>query len=186
METVHPSMGEDMYFVVIGIDHRAQPSDCGLEALLRAFLHRRYYEPLIAIAEEWDTTKGESIGQRLARRHKLRWYNPDLTNEEKVAEGIWDEQADRRRLRGVFRVPSDTARETAWVEKLTESTDGTTVVLCGYLHFDALASRLRAAGHAVETRVYVDVVPEIRSLTSEELKVEVAKLQSEPANLPAP
>ena len=46
-----------MNFVVIGIDHNAQLSDCGLEALVRALLDRSHFEPLSAIAEEWDETK---------------------------------------------------------------------------------------------------------------------------------
>jgi hypothetical protein len=167
-----------MNFVVIGIDHRAQTSDCGLEALLGALLDRGHFEPLTAIAEEWDTTKGESIGQRLAGERGLHWYNPDLTKEEKAAARILDEQTARRKLRGVFRVPSDAVREAAWVERLSPSEHGTTFVICGYLHFEALVARLRLGGSVVETRVYIDVVPEIRTLTSEELQIELARFET--------
>jgi hypothetical protein len=166
-----------MHFVVIGVDHRAQPSNCGLEALLAALLDRTHYEPLTAIAEEWDVAKSESIAQRLARERDLRWDNPDLTKQEKDAAGISDEQTARLKLRGAVRVPSDAVREAAWIKKLRTSESGTTFVLCGYVHFDALVAELRAGGSAVETRVYLEFVPEIRTLTSEELQTELQALE---------
>ena len=164
-----------MNFVVIGTDHRAQTSDCGLEALVRALLNRSHFDPLVAIAEEWHEENGQSICQGLADEHGLRWYNPDMTTEEQRAAGILDEQKARRRLGGAFRVPSDEVRETAWVNKLSQSGEGTTFVICGYLHFESLVAKLRAKGHGIDTRVYLGVVPEITSLSSEELKKKTAQ-----------
>jgi len=169
-----------MNFVVVGTDHRAQLSDCGLEALMRALLGRKHFEPVVALAEEWDETKGQSVCQRLAAEGNLCWYNPDLTTQEKRAAGIVDEQIARRELRGTFRVPSDEIREKAWTHKLTNSAPGTTYVVCGYLHFESLVTKLRAKGHCVETRVYLTAVPEIKDLTSEELGIDVARAKNAP------
>lgn len=164
-----------MNFVVIGIDHNAQLSDCGLEALVRALLDRSHFEPLSAIAEKWDETKGHSICQRLADERKLCWYNPDLTTEEKRAAGILDEQIARRKLRGTFRVPSDDVREVAMANRLSQSEPGTTFVICGYLHFEPLVAKLREKGNVVETRVYLPTVPDMKELTSAELERETAR-----------
>jgi hypothetical protein len=167
-----------MNFVVIGTDHRAQPSDCGLEALIGALLDRTHYEPLVAIAEEWDETKGQSICQRLADERNLCWYNPDLTTEEKRALGILDEQVARRALAGAFRVASDEVREEAMANRLSKSEPGTTFVLCGYVHFESLVTKLRAKGNVVETRVYLLAVPDIKNLSSAELQIETARASS--------
>jgi len=167
-----------MNFVVVGTDHRAQASDCGLEALMRALLGRKHFEPLVAIAEEWDETKGQSVCQRLAAEGNLCWYNPDLTTEEKRAAGVLDEQIARRQVKGTFRAPSDAIREKAWAEKLSQSAPGTIYIVCGYLHFESLVTKLCAKGHCVETRVYLTAVPEIKNLTSEELEAEVARAKN--------
>jgi hypothetical protein len=81
-----------MNFVVIGTDHRFQNSDCGLEGFLRAWLNQCFVEPLEAIAEEYCEKIGESVGQRLALERGVRWYNVDMTTEEKCKAGILDEQ----------------------------------------------------------------------------------------------
>lgn len=155
-----------MNFVVIGTDHRMQHSEAGFEALLRAWLQRSYFEPLIAVGEEYHEAIGaSSIAHRLAEEYQLRWYNLDMTTQEKQNAGILEEQRNRP---GMFqetvsyRVPSDDIREEAWVHKLVEATSGTTLVICGYLHFDSLVQKLRARGHAVDKRVYLETVPEIR------------------------
>ena len=57
---------------------------------------------------------------------------------------------------------SDDVREEAWVERLVMNASGTTIVICGYLHFESLAKKLRARGHTVDQRVYLETVPEIR------------------------
>ncbi len=158
-----------MNFVVIGIDHGLLLSDCGFEAMMRGFLDQRHSEPLVAIGEEWDETKGLSICQRLAAEHRVRWYNPDLSIEEKRAMGILDEQVARRKLGGVFRVPSDEIREEAMANKLSQFEPGTTFVVCGYLHFESLVEKLRKKGNFVETRVYLRTLPNIKDLSSAEL-----------------
>ena len=84
-----------MNFVVIGIDHRLQQQDADrrLEGLLRGWLQRkRYFEPLQAVAEEYDEKVGESIAQRLAHELGLHWYNVDMTRGEKQNAGILEEQ----------------------------------------------------------------------------------------------
>lgn len=154
-----------MNFVVIGTDHRMQYSEAGFEALLRAWLGRRYCEPLTAIAEEYHEKIGNSsVAQRLAKEYQLNWYNLDMTTEEKQAAGILEEQQARPRMfrEGVTcRIPSDEIREEAWISKLVKVGAGTTLVVCGYLHFESLVQRLRAAGHAVDKRVYLETVPTI-------------------------
>jgi hypothetical protein len=155
-----------MNFVVIGTDHRMQHSEAGFEALLRAWLQRTYFEPLTAVAEEYHEAIGtSSIAQQLAQQHGLPWYNLDMTTQEKQSAGIL---ADQRSRPGMFqetvscRVPSDDIREEAWVQKLIESASGTTLVVCGYLHFESLVQKLRARGHTIDKRVYLETVPEIK------------------------
>jgi hypothetical protein len=157
-----------MNFVVIGTDHRMQDSEAGLEGLLRAWLAREFFEPLEAIAEEHSDREhtNRSIGQRLARERGLHWYNLDMTSDEKYAAGIMSEQRSRPISEDglAFRVHSDDLREAAWVKKLIGSGSGTTLVICGYLHFEPLVRRLRAQGYAVDKRVYLETVPEIRTV----------------------
>ena len=158
-----------MNFVVIGTDHRMQQSESGLEALIRAFLRHRYIEPLQGIAEEYSEDIGESVAQRIVKeREGLRWYNVDMTNEEKRIAGIQEEQRSRPAPKDgiVFRVPSDEIRENAWVDKLVSSGAGTTLVVCGYLHCESLVRKLRQKGCAVDQRVYLEVVPKIKLLDS--------------------
>jgi|SRR5271157_4440330 len=157
-----------MNFVVIGTDHRMQSSEPGFEGLLRALLGRQYFAPLDAVAEEYHDKLGPSLGQRLAQEHGLRWYNLDMTTEEKSNAGILEEQRSRPISQDslAYRVPSDEIREAAWVEKLLNSgaQTQTALVICGYVHFDSLVKRLRAGGHLVDARVYLETVPEIRPL----------------------
>lgn len=98
----------------------------------------------------------------------MRWYNLDMTTEEKSSSGILQEQRSRPFSQDflAYRVPSDEVREAAWVEKLLNSGSEmrTTLVICGYVHFDCLVKRLRAKGHVVDARVYLETVPEIRPL----------------------
>jgi hypothetical protein len=155
-----------MNFIVIGTVHEFQDRDPGLEGILRAFLDMRYIEPLVAIAEEFDEAIGDtSLAQRLALERHLCWCNIDMTDREKEDAGILREQEARRKMvqEGVaFRVPSDNVREDAWVEKLVRPGSGTTLVVCGYVHFEPLVNKLRARGHTTDDRrVYLHTVPEI-------------------------
>ena len=155
-----------MNFVVIGTDHRMQHSEAGFEALLRSWLERSYFEPLTAVAEEYHEAIGiSSVAQRLAKDRQLPWYNLDMTTQEKQSAGILEEQMNRP---GMFqemvtcRVPSDDIREGAWVDKLIADALGTTLVICGYLHFESVVQKLRARGHTVDKRVYLETVPAIK------------------------
>lgn len=83
-----------MNFVIVGTDHQAQLSDCGLEALVSALLDRSHSEPLSAIAEEWNTEAGESICQILSEERSLDWNSLDeMTVEEQTAAGIFESKA---------------------------------------------------------------------------------------------
>jgi hypothetical protein len=156
-----------MNCVVIGTDHRLQDSDPGFEGLLRGWLAKQYFGPLEAIAEEYAEGIGVSIGQRLAEESRLRWYSLDMNLDEKSAAGILEEQSQRPKKfqeMVTVRLPSDEVREEAMAAKVTNSVSGTTLVICGYLHFESLVKKLRAKGHAVDSRVYLEIVPEIQSL----------------------
>ncbi len=156
-----------MNFVVLGTDHRMQHSEPGFEALVRALANQRYFEPLTAIAEEYHDALSGSTAQRLAAERELSWYNLDMTTEEKYKAGILDEQYSRPKKfqeHVTVRVPSDNIREEHWVAKLTSFGSGTTLVICGYLHFEALVAKLRAKGHVVDKRVYLETVPDIEVL----------------------
>jgi hypothetical protein len=156
---------ETLNFVVIGTDHRMQHSEAGFEGLLRAWIGVRYVEPLTAIAEEYHEAIGHSsVAQRLAAEYGLRWYNLDMTIEEKQTAGILEEQRNRPRMFEeaiTVRVSSDDIRENAWAEKLIQSASGTTIAICGYLHYESLVAKLREKGHSVDKRLYLEIVPAI-------------------------
>jgi hypothetical protein len=156
----------EVNFIVIGTAHEFQNCDLGLEGILRAFLDQRYIDPLVAIAEEFHEAIGDSsLAQRLAFERHLCWCNIDMTDREKADAGILQEQEARRKMvqEGIaFRVPSDDLREDAWVEKLVGPGSGTTLVVCGYVHFEPLVKKLCARGHTTDDRrVYLHTVPEI-------------------------
>jgi hypothetical protein len=155
-----------MAFVVIGTDHRMQYSEDGFEGLLRAWLSRKFIEPLGAIAEEYAEAIGNSVGQRLADEFGLRWFNLDMTSDEKLRAGILGDQRGRpiETETIAFRVRTDEVREEAWTRKLIESEAGTTLVICGYLHLESLVNKLREKGCAVDRRIYLDTVPEIKMI----------------------
>jgi hypothetical protein len=160
-----------MHFVVIGTDHRLQLNDPGLEGLLERWCDQRFLEPLSAIAEEFHSNIGtESVGMRLAKKRSIRWFQIDMTTDERLAAGIAEAQHSRPSMfqDGVCcRIPSDLIREEFWVRKLTDGALGTTLVICGYLHYAALVERLRVLGHPVDSRVYLEVVPSIEFFTPE-------------------
>jgi hypothetical protein len=155
-----------MNLVVIGTDHRMQHSEPGFEALVRAWLDQRFVEPLTAIAEEFHEAIGtSSVAQGLARGRQLRWYNLDMTTQEKHDAGILEDQLSRPGMSQeavTYRVRSDDIREEAWAENLVDAATGTTLVICGYLHYESLVQKLRDRGHAVDKRVYLETVPTIK------------------------
>jgi hypothetical protein len=153
-----------MNFVVVGTDHRMQHSEAGLKGLLQAWMAIRFTEPLTAVAEEFHENIGTtSVAQELAQDRRLTWFNIDMTTEEKQAAGILEEQRNRPAPQEnvSYRIPSDEIREDAWVEKLINGETGTIIVVCGYAHFESLVEKLRARGHAVDKRVYLDTVPTV-------------------------
>lgn len=160
-----------MNFVVIGTDHRLQPSDPGLKALLLALAKQNWIEPLTAIAEEYHERMGvHSVAKDVADAKGLHWFNIDMTTAERFEAGILKEQVSRPRMfpeHVTYRIASDDVRENFWVKKLAESSSGTTLVICGYLHFEALITKLKNRGHEVgDKRVYLVPVPEIRNAPS--------------------
>jgi hypothetical protein len=155
-------------FVVIGTDHRMQIREHGFEGLLRAWASTAFILPLVAIAEEYHGGLEDSTGQRLAAELGVRWYNIDMTTDERQRAGILQEQRGRPISTDevAYRVPSDVVRESAWIERLTSPDTGTTIVICGYVHYAALVGNLRARGCAVDGRVYLDCVPQIMDFHS--------------------
>jgi hypothetical protein len=155
-----------MNYVVIGTDRRFQHNDQGLEAILRVWLSQRYFEPLVAIAEEFhQAIGGSTVAQKLAGERNLRWFNVDMTDEERRVAGIYREQWNRPGMfqeAVTYRIPSDDVREEAWVRRLFSEGDGTVILICGYLHFESIVQKLRAKGNVVDKRVYLDSVPEIK------------------------
>lgn len=155
-----------MNFVIVGTDHRFQENNAELEAILRTLAQSRFVEPLGAFAEEYsDSIGNSSIAHRLAKEFQIQWYNVDMTLQERVDAGILEAQSNRPGMfqsHITYRIPSDDIREEAWIRKLLQEDLGTTIVVCGYLHFESLAQKLRTAGHTIDQRVFLETVPEIR------------------------
>jgi hypothetical protein len=142
-----------------------QQSEAGFEGLLRGLLSQQYLIPLAAICEEYHENLGPSIAQRLAGEYQLKWFNLDLTIAEKQELGILTDQLNRPGMfqeTVAYRVSSDTIREEEWAVKLAKvGAFGTTLAVCGYLHFEPLVELLRAKGHSLDKRVYLETVPKI-------------------------
>ena len=154
-----------MNFLVIGTDHELQERDPGLEGLLRALVEEKFIEPLTAIGEEFARKTSEiTIAKSVADAAGLRWFNIDMTLEERQEAGILEDLRSRpiSTEKICSRVFSDDIREEEWVRRLTESEQGTIIVVCGYLHSDALLERLRSRGHTVDQRVYLQTIPQIK------------------------
>jgi hypothetical protein len=147
-----------MFFFVIGTDHRFQHSEAGLRALLINIAEMQFFEPLTAIAEEYHEDIGSPTVAQSVAEGRVPWFNIDMTTEEKQVRGILEEQEKRRRENPFCRVPSDDVREDAWVAKF-DALSGTAIVVCGYLHLEGFVQKLRANGHAVDKRVYLETVP---------------------------
>jgi hypothetical protein len=141
---------------------------------VRAFLDLEHFEPLTAIAEGFHERIGSSSSARcLAEERKLDWYNLDMSKQEKQLAGIWEDQRSRPDMFQddiACRVPTDNLREDAWATKLLATASGTTLVICGYLHFESLVRKLLAAGHIVDKRVYLETVPVIMPAQGDEPK----------------
>ncbi len=153
-------------FVVVGTDHRFQENSPELEAILRSLALSRFIAPLGAFAEEYSERIGvESLAQKQAKELQIRWFNIDMTTQERSEAGILEAQSNRPGMfqsNVTFRIPADDIRKNAWVEKLIRNAFGTTIVVCGYLHFESLAGKLEAKGYSVDQRVFLETVPEIR------------------------
>jgi hypothetical protein len=159
-----------MNFLVIGTDHGLQERDPGFEGLLRALVKINFIQPLAAVGEEFGRKMSEAtVARRVADEAGLRWINIDMTLEEREEAGILQDQRSRpiSTNRICTRVPSDDIREEEWVRRLTESGEGTTIVICGYLHFDALVEKLRSQEHTVDQRVYLETLPRIEAVASD-------------------
>ena len=115
-----------------------------------------------AILEEWSREE-MTIAHQLARRNEpaILWRNIDMTDDERRAKGIFDEQDDRPQ-RLVFndgpmpemiwdRIPSDCIREDFFVSRILETAngDGRVLVLLGNGHAAPVTDKLRAIGHTV-------------------------------------
>ena len=99
-----------MNFLVIGTDHGLQERDPGLEGLLRELAKLDFIEPLVAIGEEYGKKMGESsIAARAANALSLRWFNIDMSLEERREAGIIEDQRSRPISTNTFceRVSSD-------------------------------------------------------------------------------
>ncbi len=159
-------MENSLNFVVVGTDHRFQENSPELEAILRSLARSRFIPTLGAFAEEYLERLGaESVAQRLAKQLQIPWFNIDMTASERSEAGIYQAQSSRPGMfqaNITYRIPSDEVREDAWLGKLVTNASGTMIVICGYLHFDSLTNKLRARGHMVDQRVFLETVPEIR------------------------
>jgi hypothetical protein len=54
------------------------------------------------------------------------------------------------------------------VLKLVDVEAAGTLVICGYVHFDSLVTKLRALEHTVDQRVYLETVPEIQKVRTKQ------------------
>jgi hypothetical protein len=166
-------MGTSVF--VIGTDHRIQPGEVGFEAMLDAFVKKRWILPLRYIAEEYAPNLGETAAQRIAKESDLNWYNLDLSHDERIAVGILEEQQRRPACKDnvAYRVPSDDVRENAWVEKVLDSGRGcTTIAICGFCHFESFVQKLEARGCTLGLRVYLEYPLQIKLATGEEASTE--------------
>jgi hypothetical protein len=118
-------------------------------------------EEISVILEEWPRPE-MTIARDIAgdRQPAMSWHNIDMTDDERRAAGIFDEQRNRPGhadwsdmppswIRD--RVPSDAVREDFFANRIIEASEGsgTAVVLLGIDHVLPVAEKLRAMGHTV-------------------------------------
>ena len=164
-----------MTFIVITIDHGWQSVPSGHEtqevATAKATLGRVIREvaqraQIDLICEECDP-RLLSIAQRFAYEHipRIPWKNIFMTAQERQEAGICEALQNRPSdtiqegeglLRTVdIRIPEDDVREQFFANECIMEAErvgaNTILVLCGDMHVDSLAEKLRARGHQAIT-----------------------------------
>jgi hypothetical protein len=156
---------------IISIDHYLQYQETendreSLRSLKRelAAMIGAYLEGgrVSAIFEE-SSPKKITIAQKLAAASSppIRWTNIDMTEEQRRNAGIF-EALQKRPAKTIlgplsyeieYRIPEDEIREEYFLNRIEEAAyeDGTVLVLLGDMHVLAVAEKLRAHGHEVET-----------------------------------
>jgi len=158
-----------MHCVILGTDHRLQKQDRALRAKIE---HLVQSNDVGLIAEEClagtETVASEcALALGLPPRLAI-----DMTTEQRVAAGIYERLCIRPAIhfdidqntlheRHLYLRHADGIREEFWLDRVQEAaTDGTVLLICGYVHIDFLAQKAIRRDHTVATVVFPEDLPE--------------------------
>jgi hypothetical protein len=101
-----------------------------------------------------------TVAQRLACKLDKPWIQIDMSIAERKLAGIYDGLRARKHKIDPFGIVpgeseqylprEDRIRETEWVERITAKPVETVLCLCGFLHVEPFADKLKAKGCDVE------------------------------------
>jgi len=143
---------------LIGLDHDLQWRDPtgDLQILLEDLIRNSHVDLIAEEAYRLPTT----VAQRLACRQGMPWVDIDMNEEERQRAGIYEESKkgsvaplieDGQTVGVVGRYLNqvEEVRENYWVSRILAQKVGSALVVCGSLHLDPLANKLRQRGCTV-------------------------------------
>ena len=141
---------------ILGLDHETQWLDPtgDLREMLKTLFAQSRPELVAEEAHKLPTT----VAQRLASAMDIAWLNVDMNDSERELNGI---SANVRRSPvstedGSFKMcefynpVSDGLREQHWIDQIKKASVASTVLICGALHLDPVAQKLRECGYEVD------------------------------------
>lgn len=165
-----------MNVIIISIDHSLQLLEAETDSQtlrasksrLRAILEEQFAGGRVAEIFEELSPRKESIAAKLAgqRDPKVPWQNINMSEAERRAAGIYEallnrpgRPDDKMEFTIEARIPADKVRENHFAECIftAEKAQGNILVLLGDMHVQAVADKLRGAGHGVE--ILPELVP---------------------------
>jgi hypothetical protein len=140
---------------ILGVDHELQRADLtgDFERLLEQTLAKGSLDLIAEEARESDST----VAQRIALGRSIRWLNVDVTLEDKIRLGIYDELMNRPKKllfeggmclgeKGWYLPHADAIREELWASRILAEKVHAALVVCGLLHMQHLAEKLATRG----------------------------------------
>ncbi len=144
-------------YVILGTSHCVQDSS----EFERPVMDAIQKHAIRLVAEEYTCDSPSMVSVTTKRLH-IPYLQVDLFPEEWAAHGIDSEMRIREQLfagQDVRLSHADAVREDFWLEKIEKSIElGRVLIICGYLHLDFLAGKIRERGGKVLDRSTFPVV----------------------------
>jgi hypothetical protein len=145
-------------------DELAMPETCKKKEKLAALVRKTVAEKNVDLICEESDPRHLTVAQNIAFEHnpRISWRNIFMTSQERLEAGIWEAllyrpcDFDPKTGIGIdIRIPEDEVREDFFQDEILRMAKGTgatsVLVLCGDMHTESLRTRLKEAGHEIET-----------------------------------